>query len=51
MKKKVKMVKIMLGDGTVKEMTMDEFGALSTKDGMIEAFEGQLIIDVQFYEE
>lgn len=45
------MAKITLLDGTVKRYTLEEFNQLEGIGGMIEAFKGKPIINVEFYEE
>ncbi len=46
----MEMIRLTLTDGTKKEMTREEMNILSQK-GMMEAFEGKAIMNVEFYEE
>ena len=46
----MEMVRLTLTDGTKKEMTIGEMKIISQK-GMMEAFEGKAIINIEFYED
>ena len=45
----MEMVRLILTDGTTKEMTKDEMSAMSL-DGMMKEMDGKMIMNVEFFE-
>jgi len=47
----MKMVRLTLGDGTIEELSLSKCASLKLVGGVIEAYAGQKVINLEFFEQ